>query len=155
MASENGEVDLSQLPLEQLDAMRNQTSQEIERLSAHFGQLQEAQNRFHTCKAMLNELGADSEDKEMLVPLTESLYVPGRIKDSQKVLVNVGTGYIVEKTLPKAKELMDRKINHIGTNCEGLQQVISARRKNLEVINMVFSQRIRARQAGISEAQSS
>lgn len=46
----------------------------------------------------------------MLVPLTQSLYVPGRIKEPSKVMVDIGTGYYVEKSLPKAKEFMERKV---------------------------------------------
>lgn len=34
--------------------------------------------------------------KKMLVPLTASLYVPGTLDDSEKVLVDVGTGYFIE-----------------------------------------------------------
>jgi hypothetical protein len=34
---------------------------------------------------------------EILVPLTTSLYVKGRLVDREKVLVDVGTGYYVEK----------------------------------------------------------
>lgn len=36
-------------------------------------------------------------DKKILVPLTSSLYVPGKLSDVEKVLVDVGTGYFVEK----------------------------------------------------------
>lgn len=36
-------------------------------------------------------------DKTCLLPLTTSLYVPGRLADTEKVLVDVGTGYCVEK----------------------------------------------------------
>lgn len=32
----------------------------------------------------------------MLVPLTASLYVPGKLDDAEKVLVDVGTGYFIE-----------------------------------------------------------
>lgn len=32
----------------------------------------------------------------MLVPLTASLYVPGKLDNSSKVLVDIGTGYFVE-----------------------------------------------------------
>lgn len=43
-------------------------------------------------------LGAfDETDKKILIPLTSSLYIPGRIKDTENVLVDVGTGYFVEK----------------------------------------------------------
>lgn len=33
----------------------------------------------------------------MLVPLTSSLYVPGRITDPEHVVVDIGTGYYVKK----------------------------------------------------------
>lgn len=38
----------------------------------------------------------DGKD-EILVPLTSSLYVKGRLADREKVLVDVGTGFYVEK----------------------------------------------------------
>ena len=34
--------------------------------------------------------------QEMLVPLTQSLYVPGELADTEHVLVDIGTGYFVE-----------------------------------------------------------
>lgn len=34
--------------------------------------------------------------KKILVPLTASLYVPGKLDDAEKVLVDVGTGYFIE-----------------------------------------------------------
>jgi len=37
------------------------------------------------------------EGTPLLVPLTTSLYVPGRLASSEKVIVDVGTGYYVEK----------------------------------------------------------
>ena len=40
--------------------------------------------------------GTDGRD-EILVPLTSSLYVKGRLTDREKVLVDVGTGFYVEK----------------------------------------------------------
>ena len=35
--------------------------------------------------------------KPILVPLTSSLYVSGKLKNAGKVLVDVGTGYYIEK----------------------------------------------------------
>jgi prefoldin alpha subunit len=36
-------------------------------------------------------------DKPILVPLTTSLYVPGTLADPENVIVDVGTGFYVEK----------------------------------------------------------
>lgn len=35
--------------------------------------------------------------KTTLLPLTASLYVPGKLSDPEKVIVDIGTGYYVEK----------------------------------------------------------
>jgi prefoldin alpha subunit len=47
----------------------------------------------------LEESGADklSTGKSILVPLTTSLYVPGTLADKENVIVDVGTGFYVEK----------------------------------------------------------
>lgn len=36
-------------------------------------------------------------ERTILVPLTSSLYVPGTLADSENVIVDVGTGFYVEK----------------------------------------------------------
>ena len=36
-------------------------------------------------------------DKTILVPLTSSLYVPGKLQGVENVIVDVGTGYYVQK----------------------------------------------------------
>jgi len=38
-----------------------------------------------------------AEKKEILVPLTNSLYVRGNMADPSKVLVDIGTGFYIEK----------------------------------------------------------
>lgn len=35
--------------------------------------------------------------KAILVPLTASLYVPGALADTDKVIVDIGTGFFVER----------------------------------------------------------
>jgi hypothetical protein len=40
---------------------------------------------------------AGKTDAEILVPLTTSLYVPGKLADREKVIVDIGTGFYVEK----------------------------------------------------------
>ena len=38
-------------------------------------------------------------DKNVLIPLTSSLYVPGKLKTTETVIVDIGTGYFVEKVI--------------------------------------------------------
>ena len=41
----------------------------------------------------------DRLDTTILVPLTNSLYVPGKLSDTEHVIVDIGTGYYVKKVI--------------------------------------------------------
>jgi prefoldin alpha subunit len=45
---------------------------------------------------VLNYLKERTLGKEIMVPLTSSLYVPGVMEENERVLVEVGAGYFVE-----------------------------------------------------------
>jgi hypothetical protein len=47
--------------------------------------------------ALSSSLTGVEPDKPILVPLTTSLYVPGTLADTNNVIVDVGTGFYVEK----------------------------------------------------------
>ena len=52
---------------------------------------------------------ANAQGKEIMVPLTSSLFVPGKMEDHNHVLIEVGAGYFIEKESKQALEYCDRK----------------------------------------------
>ena len=52
-----------------------------------------------------------------MLPLTQSLYVPGKVSGGDSVLVDIGTGYYAEKSVSSAKEMIDRKARCV-TECQ-------------------------------------
>jgi prefoldin alpha subunit len=58
---------------------------------------------------VLNYLKEKGSDKDIMVPLTSSLYVSGRMEENNKVMVEVGAGYFIEESADKAVEYCDRK----------------------------------------------
>ena len=46
---------------------------------------------------------------KIMLPLTQSLYVPGRVAGGGAVLVDIGTGYYAEKSVPSAQDMIERK----------------------------------------------
>ena len=62
---------------------------------------------------VLSYLKEKASDKEIMVPLTSSLYVPGRMEDNNQVMVEVGAGYFIEQSTGKAVEYCDRKSKQI------------------------------------------
>ena len=82
------------------------------------------------------------------MPLTPSLYVPGTIIEPDKVLVDIGTGYFVEKTRPDAVELLDRKIVMISKNADEVQTVARTKQQNLSTIVEMMRLRLNQNQQG-------
>jgi len=68
--------------------------------------IQDSLSTLHGCKAKyagskeaLETFHSDWENREILVPLTSSMYVPGRVKDLNNFVIDIGTGYYIEKVL--------------------------------------------------------
>jgi prefoldin alpha subunit len=70
-----------------------------------------AKNRFLMAKTSIDDLASSSPDNRMLIPLNQSLYVPGTLSSNQRVIVELGTGYFCEKSVGDAKEMIDRKVS--------------------------------------------
>lgn len=59
--------------------------------------LLKCKGKYATSRDALEQIKPDWENKEILVPLTESMYVPGVIKKVDNFVIDIGTGYYAEK----------------------------------------------------------
>ncbi|CAK1356338.1 unnamed protein product [Cercospora beticola] len=82
--------------------------------------------------------------KPLLVPLTSSLYVPGTLADTEKVLVDVGTGFYVEKDVASAQKFYEGKIEELGKNIKELENIVNSKANNLRVVEEVLRQNVLA-----------
>ncbi|KAI8809340.1 Prefoldin subunit 5 [Cladochytrium replicatum] len=139
MATET--VDLMQLPLPQLMSVKDTMMEELEHLSASFAQLKQIQAKFQEGLICLDSLTTQSEGKTILVPLTTSLYVPGQLSNTSTVIVDVGTGYYVQKAIPDAKDFYRRKSDYLKANMEKLQGTISQRQASYRVLIDIINSR--------------
>ncbi|KAK6542158.1 subunit of tubulin prefoldin [Orbilia ellipsospora] len=138
-------LDLSTLSIQNLSAVKKQLDEELEHLTSSFQKLRSAQSRFKECvKAIKNGVNPEMEGKTILIPLTQSLYVPGKLEDTNTVLVDVGTGYYVEKTTEKATEFYNEKIKSVGTNLDDLEKIITQKTQNAKVVEDVLRQKVLA-----------
>ena len=87
-----------------------------------------------------------------MVPLTASLYCPGKIRDVNKVLIELGTGFFVERTAKEAATFLDRRIRLVDANSENVMKVIQVTQGNMRSITESMQGKmleIRARQEGM------
>lgn len=143
------QIDLTQLTVQQLQEIRKQLDQELEHLSNSHMALRQAKAKFISCMASIKTTVTDANDgKAILVPLTSSLYVPGHIcTNPGKVIVDIGTGYYIEKTASDATKFYTSKIASLEVNIADLERIINAKGSNIQTVTEVMTQKMQSSQA--------
>merc|ERR1712072_931265 len=111
--------------------------------------LKYAQGKYEESNEALGAVIPENEGKKMLVPLTTSLYCSGTLGKTEKVMVDIGTGYLVEKAPEKASDFFGRKKEFCATNISKVQQLLANKRKNQESVSIILQQKIAAETGGV------
>eukprot|EP00897_Mesotaenium_endlicherianum_P008507 jgi/Mesen1/7685/ME000403S06862 len=146
MASEGGQTkvtleDLPKLPPEQLKQVKEQLESELNVLNDSLTNIHTAINRLDVAGRVVKQLEQHPEGKRVLIPLTASLYVPGELSNTKSVLLDVGTGYFIEKTIPSCVDYCKRKIDYLKGNQEKVIELASQKGQALEQVSMFLQQR--------------
>ncbi|KAF5442958.1 hypothetical protein F2P56_035563, partial [Juglans regia] len=146
MASSRSAVRVSEMEkmsLEQLKAVKEQADLELNLLQDSLNNVRTATTRLELASSALHDLSLRPQGKKMLVPLTASLYVPGRLDDADKVLVDVGTGYFIEKTMAEGKDYCERKINLLRSNFDQLVEVASKKKSVADEVGAILQAKLK------------
>ncbi|KAF9429475.1 subunit of tubulin prefoldin [Entomortierella beljakovae] len=139
-------IELQDLDLQQLVEVKKQLEEELSHLTSSFGQLKQAQNRFVDCIESCKAINTSNDDKTILVPLTSSLYVPGKLANVEKVVVDIGTGYYVEKTTGDAIKFYNTKVDFVKENLEKIQATVTQKQGNLRSLVDVMQYKLQLQQ---------
>ncbi len=146
-------IDLDSMSLDQLHQLKSNEESRLNAITAHYSTLRTSASKFNMAKTALSSLSVPSNDKkDILIPLTESLYVPGKIKDPNRVMVELGTGFYVEKSVKDAQGFLDRKLRLVDVNSDNIMEAITATKRNINSIDVAIQGKmieIRARQEGM------
>merc|ERR1712000_245382 len=103
-----------------------------------------AQAKFQESGDSLNCMVKSNGGKPVLVPLTGSMYVPGALAQPDKVIVDIGTGYYVEKESVAAQEYFGRKVKYVTENMERVQAIGNEKAKIRELVMDVMQEKLKS-----------
>ncbi|KAG5875497.1 hypothetical protein JTB14_015109 [Gonioctena quinquepunctata] len=115
------QIDLTTLNIQQLSTLKQQLDQELNLFQESLASLKIAQGKYQNSGETLEKVNHDSEGNDILVPLTGSMYVPGKLHDTKNVIIDVGTRYYVEKDIEAAKDYFQRKTKFVTEQMEKIQ----------------------------------
>lgn len=134
-------IDLTQLHPQQLVELKKNTEEEVNHFTSSLQALQTAQQKLRDCIKSIDEMSSLESDN-LLIPLTSSLYLPGQIKDKKKFLVDIGTGYYVEKTEEEARKVYEGKITKLNADSGKLKDILVNKNEILNQINLVLRRKV-------------
>ena len=73
----------------------------------------------------LESIETEKENAEMLVPIGGSSYISVKLADTNKVVVGLGAGVSIEKTVPEAKTIVKERLDELEKTRVQAQQQLS------------------------------
>ncbi|KAB0802638.1 hypothetical protein PPYR_04824 [Photinus pyralis] len=141
------QIDLTTLSLPQLTQLKQQLDQELTLFQESLQSLKLAQNKFQNSGECLEKVTPESEGKSILVPLTGSMYVPGKLADTKHVIIDIGTGYYAEQDIAGAKSYFRRKIAFVTEQMEKIQIIGLEKSKIRDTVAEVMELKMQAQTA--------
>lgn len=139
-------VPIQSLSIQDLLELKQKLTLSVQHRMLQVNALKSGKDRFEQSNKTLDWFNHDNKDGEVLVPLTSSLYVKGTLADVDNVLIDVGTGYYLQKKIPDAKKYCQEKINMLAEKTkEGLGD-LQEKRYHLMVIEQVLQKKIESAQ---------
>ncbi|EFO21387.1 hypothetical protein LOAG_07104 [Loa loa] len=139
VANEKQAIPIADLGVDQLTYFQRQLDQEIAFLTESLKELKIFESKFIASEESVMNAAKVPSDGEILVPLTESMYIPAKIADPKNHLIEIGTGYFVEMSTEKAVDYFRRKQAFL--------------KQQMEVIEGVLPEKYRARNAIVDNLQ--
>ncbi len=98
--------------------------QTAENLQQRLSMLNAALTDLSYANMTLESIEQEKENAEMLVPIGGSSYVSVKLADANKVVVGLGAGVSVEKSLPEAKAVVKERMDELEkTRMQAQQQL--------------------------------
>ncbi|OBZ85396.1 Prefoldin subunit 5 [Choanephora cucurbitarum] len=148
------QVNIADLDLASLQQVKSQLEEELSHLTQSYTKLKGVQARFTDCADSVNALKTERADELLFLNLDVYLYVPGKISDVNKVIVDVGTGYYIEKltrvflsqSVGDASKFYNDKVDYVKKNLGTLEKTITDKQSTLRAIVSVMQDKIQQEQ---------
>jgi prefoldin alpha subunit len=92
--------------------------QQLESIDLQLQYLQSTLADYQRARMTVDQLHAVPENADLLIPVGGGAFVNGSLKNASNVLIGVGAGLVVEKSVDEAVLKLDERIKRIQENIE-------------------------------------
>jgi prefoldin alpha subunit len=92
--------------------------QQLESIDIQLQYLQSTLADYQRTKITISQLNTVDDNSELLIPVGAGTFVNGSLKNTSNVLIGVGAGIVIEKTIDEAVIKLEERIKRIQENLE-------------------------------------
>jgi prefoldin alpha subunit len=96
--------------------------QTAEALQQRIGMINAAITDLTYASMTLESMENEKDNAELLVPIGGSSYIKAKLANTDKVIVGMGAGVSIEKTLPEAKAIVKERLDELEKTMASAQQ---------------------------------
>ena len=100
--------------------------QTAETLQQRIGMINAAISDLTYASMTLGNMEKEKDNAELLVPIGGSSYISVKLACTDKVIVGMGAGVSIEKTLPEAKTIVKERLDELEKTMNSAQQQFAA-----------------------------
>jgi prefoldin alpha subunit len=119
-------------------------NQQIKAMQLHLADLEKAVEELSILKVGLTNMEGARKGDEMLVPLGASSYVRANVIDASKVMVSIGAGVFVDKTVKEAAPIVKKQVDELQNQEEIVIQNISMLSQEADKIAAELNKELKA-----------
>ncbi len=132
----------STLPFFPLRQQTNNIEKQLQNLADSYTTVKAIQAKYTHSLTAVQTLSQTTPGTKTLVPVASSVYIPATISNTQTVLVDVGTGYFLQKTIPSAQTFLKEKVNLLTTESTKISNTIQKTEGMLRLVMESLQMRI-------------
>jgi prefoldin alpha subunit len=122
---------------------------QIDSLSGQMQLIENTRMEINTAIETMKSLKENRVGTEILVPVGSGSFIKAELKDNQKVVIGIGAGLSVEKTIDEAREILESRDRETENTLKRIQNAmigINNRLVELDSISRKLIQEIQTRQ---------
>ena len=147
MEAANPVVKLETLQLQDLVNLKKRVEGDLQTFFNSFNGFKYLGQKFDDTRILVKNIKEQAKDNdEILVPLTNSLFVPGTISSTDSYMVELGTGYYAKRDAAQVQDYCTRKTTLLSQNCVKLEKEIESKKQFLEQVQIYIQRKAAAQQ---------
>ena len=139
-------IDLKTLSLGHLNHLKARVKGDVKNYGRSYTLLKNLEQKFEDSKYFIEQISKTSEiGADIMIPISPSVYVPGKLKDTNSYIIQIGANFFVSYSYEGALQHCNRQVEFSKTSSSHAEKRMNEKRKFIQAIDFEISKKSQER----------